>query len=393
MKTIIKSSAIISPQGLTSGYIVMQGGKISGIVTGTCPKEPGDTFIDVGTLYVSPGFIDIHTHGAGGYDFMDGTVEAIVGAANAHMQHGTTALVPTALTCSDEELFRLYDCYSQAKALACGPELLGLHLEGPYFAASQRGAQDPTFLKIPTPEHVDYILNGCADIVRVSAAPELPFGMELGENLRKRNILASIGHSDANYSQVKEAVLHGYAHVTHLYSGMSTLHREGPYRKLGVVESAYLEDALSVEIIADGIHLPPELLRLILRCKSHEKICLITDSMRGAGMQEGIWVKLGSKENGQEVLLKDGVAMLADLKAFAGSTCTADRCIRTIYNLGELDICDTVKLMTYNPARILGISHKKGSLQAGMDADLCIFDDSIKVMMVLIGGKIMINNL
>ena len=162
---------------------------------------------------------------------------------------------------------------------------------------------------------------------------------------------------------------------------------------MGVVESAYLEDALSVEIIADGIHLPPELLRLILRCKSHEKICLITDSMRGAGMQEGIWVKLGSKENGQKVLLKDGVAMLADLKAFAGSTCTADRCIRTIYNLGELDICDTVKLMTYNPARILGISHKKGSLQAGMDADLCIFDDSIKVMMVLVGGKIMINNL
>lgn len=392
-KIIIQSSSMILPEGLCRGAVVIENGKISAVCRGDLDKSTDARLYDAGSLYVSPGFIDIHTHGAGGHDFMDGTVEAILGAARAHMEHGTTSLVPTSLTCTDEELFRLYDCFAEAKAAHDGPELLGLHLEGPYFSPAQKGAQDESYLKIPEPSHVSRILDACKDVIRVSAAPELSYGMELGDTLKSRGILASIGHSDADYNCVKDAVRHGYSHVTHLYSGMSSLHREGPYRVLGVVESAYLEDALTVEIIADGVHLPPELLRLILRSKPLDSICLVTDSMRGAGLEEGACVKLGSLEKGQDVILHNGVAMMPQMNAFAGSICTADRCIRTIYRLGMLDMWQTVMLMTRNPARILGLDDRKGALAPGMDADVVIFDEDVNVKLVMTGGKVMLNRL
>lgn len=393
MKTVIQSERIIGPDGMMRGSVVTEGGRIASLSGDRRLSPPDAVVIDAGTRYVSPGFIDIHTHGAGGFDFMDGTVEAILGAARAHMQHGATAIVPTSLACSDEELFSLYHSFSQARTVPGGPALLGLHLEGPYFSQAQRGAQDPAHLKVPLPAHVSRLLDASQHVIRVTAAPELPYGLELGDELRRRGILASIGHSDATYAQVRQAMAHGYTHVTHLYSGMSSLHREGPYRVLGVVESAYLEDRLDVEIIADGVHLPPELLRLILRCKDHSRICLVTDSMRGAGMPEGSRVMLGSLRGGQEVVLRDGVAMLPDMTAFAGSVCTADRCVRTIARLGVLDMWESVMLMTRNPARIIGAGRRKGQLLPGMDADICIFDDDVSVQAVMVGGEFTVDRL
>ena len=195
-------------------------------------------------------------------------------------------------------------------------------------------------------------------------------------------IIAAIGHSDATYAEVAKAVEAGYRFVTHLYSGMSALHRVGPYRVLGVVESAYLFDELGVEIISDGKHLPPELLRLIVKNKGIDNICLITDSMRGAGMPEGSRPKLGSLTNGQETLIRDGVAMMPDLKAFAGSVCTTDRCVRTMYKLAGVSLPDAVRMMTANPARVLGIDGSKGTIAKGMDADLVVFDEDINISSV-----------
>lgn len=196
-----------------------------------------------------------------------------------------------------------------------------------------------------------------------------------------------MGHTDADYEDILKAREYGFDFVTHLYSGMSSLRRVNAYRHLGLIETAYLMDDLLVEIIADGKHLPPELLRMIVRNKSWDRICLVTDSMRGAGMPEGSRPKLGSLADGQETVIADGVAFLPDKSAFAGSVCTADRCIRTMVQLAGVPLPDAVRMMTVNPARALGMDHRMGVLRPGMDANVCVFDEDIHICAVFVGGK------
>ena len=387
MKTVFTNGRIILADRILDGYsVIVEDGVISDVTRG---NTAADKVINLGGRYLAPGFIDMHTHGAGGHDFMDGTEEAIKGACMTHLSHGTTSIVPTTLTCLNSELFNFFEVFRKVKTgWHEGPNLLGIHLEGPFFNAAQAGAQDPKFLQLPTRENFMPILEaGGADIMRISVAVELEGALELGEELKKRGVIAAIGHSDATYAEVAKAVKAGYSFVTHLYSGMSALHRVGPYRVLGVVESAYLFDELGVEIISDGKHLPPELLRLIVKNKGIDNICLITDSMRGAGMPEGSRPKLGSLTNGQETLIRDGVAMMPDLKAFAGSVCTTDRCVRTMYKLAGVSLPDAVRMMTANPARVLGIDGSKGTIAKGMDADLVVFDEDINISSVYVGGE------
>lgn len=387
MKTVFTNGRIILTDRILDGYsVIVENGVISDVTKSTAAA---DKVVDLGGRYLAPGFIDMHTHGAGGHDFMDGTEEAIKGACMTHLSHGTTSIVPTTLTCLNSELFNFFEVFRKVKAdWHEGPNLLGIHLEGPFFNAAQAGAQDPKFLQLPTRENFMPILEaGGADIMRISVAVELEGALELGRELKQRGIIAAIGHSDATYAEVAKAVEAGYSFVTHLYSGMSALHRVGPYRVLGVVESAYLFDELGVEIISDGKHLPPELLRLIVKNKGIDNICLITDSMRGAGMPEGSRPKLGSLTNGQETLIRDGVAMMPDLKAFAGSVCTTDRCVRTMYKLAGVSLPDAVRMMTANPARVLGIDGSKGTIAKGMDADLVVFDEDINISAVYVGGE------
>ena len=387
MKTVFTNGRIILTDRILDGYsVIVEDGVISDVTRG---NTAADKVVNLGGRYLAPGFIDMHTHGAGGHDFMDGTEEAIKGACMTHLSHGTTSIVPTTLTCLNSELFNFFEVFRNVKAgWHEGPNLLGIHLEGPFFNAAQAGAQDPKFLQLPTRENFMPILEaGGADIMRISVAVELEGALELGEELKKRGIIAAIGHSDATYAEVAKAVKAGYSFVTHLYSGMSALHRVGPYRVLGVVESAYLFDELGVEIISDGKHLPPELLRLIVKNKGIDNICLITDSMRGAGMPEGSRPKLGSLMYGQETLIRDGVAMMPDLKAFAGSVCTTDRCVRTMYKLAGVSLPDAVRMMTANPARVLGIDGSKGTIAKGMDADLVVFDEDINISSVYVGGE------
>lgn len=389
--TAIVNAKILTPYRVVEGCLVMENGKIKAI-TQEAPAEC--EIIDAQGHYVSPGFIDLHTHGGGGHDYMDGTVEAFEGAAKAHLVHGTTALLVTTLTCSDEELFNAFKVFETVKNSDFkGPELLGLHLEGPYFCESQKGAQDPRYLKNPDPEHYLRIFDACPYIRRMTVAPELPGAMELGAELKRRGILASIGHTDADYEDVLVAREHGYDLLTHFYSGMSTLRRVNAYRHLGVIETGYLLDDMSIEIIADGKHLPQELLRLIVKNKSWDRICLITDSMRGAGMPEGSRPKLGSLKDGQETIISDGVAFLLDKSAFAGSVCTADRCVRTMVQLAGVPLLDAVRMMTVNPARQIGMDDCKGVLRAGMDADVCIFDDDIQIKAVFVAGQKLVDHL
>ncbi|WP_102408832.1 N-acetylglucosamine-6-phosphate deacetylase [Parabacteroides bouchesdurhonensis] len=391
-RTIIKNAKLLLPQGvMKNGFLICSDGKIVGLGEGECSVSPEDLVIDAAYNYVSPGFIDMHTHGAGGYDFMDATLEAYLGAAEMHAKHGTTALLPTTLTSTNEELFHTFEVYTNAKQQnKKGAAFLGLHLEGPYFALSQKGAQDPKYLRNPSPEEYMEILNATNDIVRWSLAPELDGAMEFGRELTSRNILPSIAHTDAIYEEAIQAFDAGFTHITHMYSCMSSITRRNAYRYAGVVEAAYMIDDMTVEIIADGVHLPKSLLQFVYKFKGADKIALVTDSMRGAGMPDGPSI-LGSLEGGQSVIIEDGVAKLPDRTAFAGSVATADRLVRTMVQLAEVPLPEAVQMITATPARILKIDDRKGFLSVGMDADIVIFDEDINVRSTIIAGNIIHN--
>ena len=386
MKHALINGRVVTPyRVIPLGGVVMEDGRILTVFEGDC-RGTAETVTDVDGCYISPGFIDLHTHGGGGHDYMDGTAEAFIGAAKTHMRYGTTALLPTTMTCADEELWRAFACYREAKAnMRGGPHLLGLHLEGPYFDQTRHGAQDTRYLKLPEPEHTHKVLEHADSIARISLAPELPGAMALAGALRERGIMASIGHSNARYDEVLEACENGFSLVTHFYSGNTMLSRIDARRVLGIVETAYLIDELAVEIICDGIHLPPELLRLILRQKPHDKICLITDSMRGAGLPEGQTVKLGSLANGQDAILEGGVAWMPHRRSYAGSVCTMDRCVRTLVRSVGVPVEDAVRMASLSPARAIR-RYSKGVLAPGMDADICVFDEDIHIQSVYVAG-------
>lgn len=379
---------IITPFRLIkNGTLIIENGKI--ISVGKKNIGVNDCLeIDARGNFVAPGFIDIHTHGGGGHDFMDGTIEAYIGAAEKHAQHGTTALVPTTLTSTNEELKNTFSVFKEAKRKNTnGAEFLGLHLEGPYFSMEQKGAQDPRYIRNPDPEEYLEILEWSDDIIRWSAAPELKGSFEFARNIKTRGILPSIAHSDAIYEEVEEAFENGFTHITHLYSGMSGVRRINAYRYAGVIESAYIIDDMTVEIIADGVHLPASLLKLIYKIKGAGHIALVTDSMRAAGMygKESI---IGSLKQGQRVIVEDGVAKLPDRTAFAGSVATADRLVRTMINLADVPVVEAVRMMSSTPAKIAGVDSRKGSLTVGKDADVVIFDDNINISTTIINGNV-----
>lgn len=345
--------------------------------------------IDAKGNYIAPGFIDIHIHGGGGYDFMDGTEEAYLKIAQTHAKYGTTAMAPTTLTCSKQDLLKAIDLYKSAMLKNTqGAQFIGLHLEGPYFALNQSGAQDPRYIRNPDIEEYKEIIDYGQDIIkRWSVAPELPGAVEMGKYLKSKGIIAAIAHTDAIYEEVVEAVENGYSLATHLYSAMSGVSRRNTYRYAGVIESAFLIDSMDVEIIADGIHLPPPLLKLVYKIKGSERIALITDAMRAAGMPEGESV-LGNKDTGLKVIVENGVAIMADRSSFAGSVATADRLVRTMVEQADISLLEAVKMISNVPATIMGISDTKGSLTAGKDADVLIFDEKINIKKTIIKGEI-----
>ena len=385
MKTVIKNGRIIADDEILVGYnLYYENDKISAI---TKDELPADEVIDAEGNYVSAGFIDMHTHGAGGFDFLDETVEAYVKSAEVMAQHGTTAVMPTLTSVDAEGMKRSVAVYKEAIAKNDkGAAFVGIHAEGPYFAESQKGAQESRFIHPFLPEEYKEILD-IADgaITRWSAAPELSGMEDFAKYAKEHGVLLSIGHSDADFDTAMRAYEHGFTHLTHFYSAMSTVHRKNAYRISGIVEAGYLNDGFTVEIIADGKHLPASLLKLIYKVKGADNIALVTDSIRAAGMPDGPSV-LGKIDNGMEVIVEDGVAKLLDRTAFAGSVATFDRLVRTMITLAEVSLTDAIKMSTKTPARVLGLT-SKGQLKAGFDADVVIFDDDINVKRTVIGGK------
>ncbi len=384
----IFNGKLITPTGIVdNGCILMAEGIITAISDQNI-DAPDALEIDACGKYISPGFIDIHIHGGGGHDFMDNTVGAFLAIANTHARYGTTAMLPTTLTSSKEELLETLRIYEIAdKQNVNGSQFIGMHLEGPYFSVKQCGAQDPRYIRDPDPEEYTEILSNTSVIKRWSAAPELNGAIEFGKYVTSKGVLASIAHTDAIYEEVLIAVENGYSLATHLYSGMSGVTRRNAFRFAGVVESAFILDEMDVEIIADGIHLPPPLLKLVYKIKGAGKTALVTDAMRAAGMPEGESI-LGSLKNGLKVIVEDGVAKLPDRSAFAGSVATTNRLVHNMVTMAGVPLPEAVKMATTTPAKIMKIENKKGTLAAGMDADIVIFDDSVNVDITIVKGRV-----
>ncbi len=384
---ICNGKLIVPGKIISNGTVLVADGVIVAVASGDLDFAEAIT-IDAKGQYISPGFMDIHVHGGGGYDFMDGTTEAFLKIAALHAQHGTTSMLPTTLTSEKEDLLLTLNAYTEASKInTTGAAFIGMHLEGPYFAMSQRGAQDPKYIRNPDPAEYEEILENYPCIKRWSAAPELKGAIAFGKYVTSKNVLAAIAHTDAVYEEVLEAFQNGYTLATHFYSAMSGVTRRNAFRYAGVIESAYLLDEMDVEIIADGVHLPEPLLKLIYKIKGTSHTALITDAMRAAGMPEGESI-LGGLKNGLRVIVEDGVAKLPDRTAFAGSVATADRLVRTMTHTAGVSLQDTIQMISETPARIMGIQDRKGSLTVGKDADIVLFDIDINIQMTMVNGRI-----
>lgn len=382
----IKNGKIITPQEFyENGSIKIENGKIQAV--GKDIKFDDSAYvIDAEGRYVLPGFVDLHCHGAMGCDVMDGTLADIKTIAEYHARGGTTAFLPTTASSSLDSIINALKNIQKARQIGTtGAVVIGAHIEGPFFAYTKRGCHLPIYVRNPRPAEYDRILEYADDIVSMTIAPELDGAEALIKALVKNNIVASIGHSEATYNQVLEAIDWGATHVTHIYCAMSTIVKDGPKRIMGIVESTLLLDELTTEVIADGKHLPPELIRMIIKAKGIDKVCAVTDAMRGAGMPSGVYT-FGPKD-GQPAVVQDGMAVMPDRTGYASSVVRMNDLVRILMGPVGLSLHDAVKMATIIPAKIIGVEDRMGSLETGKDANIVIADAKMDIYKTIVNGK------
>ena len=385
-KLFINAKVILFDRIIENGAVRVVGEKISDIYEGKYEKRADDEIVDVGGLYLSPGFIDVHVHGGGGGYFSGADEDEIDAACKIHLAHGTTAMTYCIATMPGELIIKAIEKIREYVALdRVRPDYLGIDLEGPYLSPACCGAMPPGYVRDPDPKEYVPLFDRFPEIIRMAFAPELNGADALADELVRRGIIGSIGHSDAYFDDVMNVYDKGIRCVTHLYSLTSTVRRKNAYRFAGTLEAAYLHDGMWVEVIADGCHLPAPLLKLIYKIKGADKILLITDATSGGGMTDNsrpyyTWL-------GDPIILEDGVAKLPSREAFAGSIATMDRVVRTMHTLAEVPLVHAVRMASANPARHLGVYDRKGSIEYGKDADLLIFDENVNVKSVYIRGK------
>ncbi len=380
---LIKNANVVFPDEVKLTSVLIGDGIISAIgYQGKADRE-----IDAKGNYLLAGFIDIHVHGGGGADFMDATPEAFEIAVKSHLEHGTTTLLPTAMTAIESDLTDFLNAFKEFKSKSEYSALTpGVHLEGPYFSganAKSSGAQPSGLLRLPDEAEMNRLLKVAdGDILRWDAAPELEGSEMFARKCKENNIICSIAHSAATSEEAQKGIDNGFSHVTHFYNAVTTYRKEGQKVLAGVVEATYLNEDVTVELICDGRHIPRDILRLALKIKGAEKVAAITDGMRIAGtnMQNG---KLGSLKNGTDVIVDDTVAKLPDMSSYAGSIATMDRCLKVLVKDYGINIVTASKMLSKAPSNILGFDNK-GSIEIGKDADLVVFDNDFKLRNVIV---------
>ncbi len=383
-RIIIINGTIITPFHLVSGKaIIVEKEKILGIKNEEEINNVilnGAEVIEGKDKYIAPGYIDIHVHGGGGSDVMDGDYEAINQIAITHSHFGTTSFLPTTMTMSKDKIIRSLRSICEAvKKGTAGAEILGIHMEGPYINPEKKGAQKEEEIKKISIEEFLEFNQASGNLIRlVTIAPEMPGAIGLIKYLYKQGIIASVGHTNATYVQTQAGIQAGLSHVTHTFNAMRQLHHREP----GVVGAALTSPELTVEVIADGIHIHPIVLKILTKIKEGEKVVLITDAMRAAGLKEGTY-DLG----GQEVIVTKGQARLKD-GTLAGSVLTMDKAVKNMVNKIGIQLPKAIQMASFNPAKCLGIDDRKGSLEPGKDADIVILNKNLEAELTIVAGKI-----
>lgn len=374
------NARILTPQGwLKDGSVLIRDGKILE-VTNCDLAVIGAQLIDVKGMYVLPGGVEIHAHGGGGRDFMECAEDAFRSATRTHMKYGTTSIFPTLSSSTVPMIEQAAETCTKLMEEKDSP-ILGLHLEGHYLNMAMAGGQMPENIKNPDPNEYIPIVEKWHCIKRWDAAPELPGAMQFGKYITGKGILASVAHTQAEFEDIRTAYEAGYTHATHFYNAMPGFHKRREYKYEGTVESIYLMDDMTVEVVADGIHVPPTILRLVYKIKGVERMCAITDALACAASD--------SKEAfDPRVIIEDGVCKLADHSALAGSVATMDRLIRTMVQKADIPLADAARMVSETPARIMGVFDRKGSLQKGKDADIIVMDEELKIRAVWAMGKL-----
>jgi N-acetylglucosamine-6-phosphate deacetylase len=375
---------VVLPHEVAEGLaIVIEGDRILGL---TREGNVGDALVrvDMGGRLVTPGLIDLHTHGALGRSFNEPADEAYEVITTENARRGVTGLLATLSAASIPHLEGcLRFCRQWMPAPHAGARVLGAYVEGPYLSQAQKGAQDAASIRTPGDGTADLWLE-YRDVLRVMAlAPELPGAEEFVGRLAGVGIIPSVGHSSARDSDVHAAMRVGLRHVTHLWSAQSATFHEGPWRRAGVVEAALESDGLTAEMICDNKHLPPTQMKLAYKCLGPDRLCAVSDAIGGAGLPEGARFHMGALE----YQVRDGVSMTLDGCSLAGSSTLLNEMLPVLTGVVGIPLPAAVRMVTLTPASILGLQHNLGSIAAGKSADLAVFNPDFTAWRTIIGGR------
>ncbi len=376
---LFKNIKLVTPYRILHGYgVVINEGKIINIdLDKNIDIESMNEVIDGKGQYLSPGFIDIHNHGNSGCDFMDATEESIENISKFHMRNGVTSFLGTIITGSYENMINAAKNMTEYKDNYS--QLLGIHLEGPFFSLSKKGAQPEEYIKETDMFFIKKMIDICGNKLKmISIAPEKEGAIELISYLKNNNITVSMAHSNATYDEAIKGINSGATIATHLYNGM----RSFTHREPGIIGASLTDDRVFCEIIYDRIHLHDVAVEIALKMKTKEKLILVSDAMRAAGLNDGTY-ELG----GQSVAVKEGAARLKD-GSLAGSTLNLRTAVYNMIKYLDVPICDAVRMASLTPAAAINLNNKKGSIEIGKDADLILFDDDINIKSVAIAGNI-----
>jgi N-acetylglucosamine-6-phosphate deacetylase len=380
---LVNGRVILPNRVVEDHAVVVADGRILEILdTGSLDRAVPQ--VDVAGRYIGPGLIDIHSHGALGHTFNEPTAEAFSVITGENLSRGVTGMMATIATAPLRDMIEcLRFTQEWMKREQQGSRILGAHVEGPYFNLEQAGAQDPANIRTPDDGSVEALLE-FADTIRIMTfAPELSGALALTRRLAELGIVAAAGHSSARDSDVREAMQAGLRHAIHLWSGQSSTIRQGPWRKPGLLEACLTFDGLTAEIIADNKHLPPTLMKLAFKCLGPDRLCVVSDATSGAGLAEGARFRMGE----MEYEVHDGVGMLFDRTAFAGSTTLVDEMIPILVEEVGVPLAEAVRMASLTPARVIGVGERKGSLEAGKDADIAILNADMTAWRTIIGGR------
>jgi N-acetylglucosamine-6-phosphate deacetylase len=386
MLCIHNARLILADRIMDQGWVLVENDLINRIGQGVPPE--GHERVDAEGLYLAPGFIDLHVHGGRGWDFLNATPDAFLTAAEFHLSGGTTSICPTAATATYDAFDSFLDVWEIAKSRSKA-RLLPVHLEGPHLAPSKAGAQDSKLMSPPGAEQREWILSRARSISQMTIAPELPGALHLIDAMTRAGIIMSAGHTEASDEDMRAAVAVGLKKVTHLFNAMSTASKRGLFRQAGTLEFALSDENIFCELVADGFHVTPTLIKLAYRAKGAERIALVSDCLAGAGLPEGTKFQLGSVR----CKVGPGYCMLEDESALSGSLARMIDLVRIMTQQGEVRLFDAVRMASLTPATILAIDERFGSIQSDKAADLVLFDDRFAVQRVWIAGTLVFDQL